>query len=130
MLRYWIAAFALAGALTSPALAQDDNGQVTEKPLTGTYYLAPSSDSNDPNAPSDHLFMTLTGDVAKEMWDAMKVDPAPDECVGRMARWVQNLVCYGPSSQASQPLGPGESPYECYLGVNLKNAQLEIGQDC
>jgi hypothetical protein len=129
MHRFCIAA-ALACGLTTPAMAQDDNGQVDAKPLTGTYYVAPPIDTADPKAPADHLYMTLTGAVAKEMWDAMTVEATPDECVGRMARWVQSLVCYGPSTQASQPLGAGESPYECYLGVNLKTAQLEIGQDC
>ncbi|HVY99491.1 MAG TPA: hypothetical protein VHA35_08325 [Dongiaceae bacterium] len=133
-MRLPIAGIALACGLISPALAQDSNGedggQVDVKPLTGSYYMAPPIDAEDPNAPADHVFITLTGDVAKEMWDAMKVEATPDECVGRMARWVQSLVCYGPSSQASQPLGPDESPYECYLGVNLKTAQLELGQDC
>jgi hypothetical protein len=129
MQRTWIAGIAFACASISPALAQDE-GPVDEKPLTGTYYLAPSADSDDPNAPADHLFMTITGDAAKAMWDAMPAEATPDECVGRMARWVQSLVCYGPATQASQPLGPDEAPYECYLGVNLKTAQLEIGQDC
>jgi hypothetical protein len=129
MQRIWISGLALACGLISPALAQDD-GQVDAKPLTGTFYMAPPTDTEDPKAPADHVFLTLTGDVAKAMWDAMTVEAAPDECVGRMARWVQSLVCYGPSTQASQPLAPGESPYECYLGVNLKTAALEIGQDC
>ena len=130
MRRLWIIGAALACGSISPSWAQDENGQVDAKPLTGSYYMAPPIDAEDPKAPADHLFLTLTGNVAKEMWDAMKVETAPDECVGRMARWVQSLVCYGPSTQASQPLGPNESPYECYLGVNLKTAQLEIGQDC
>jgi hypothetical protein len=140
MQRLWIAALALACAI-SPALAQDDTqsqgqtggqpqDQVQTKPLTGNYYMAPSMDSEDQNAPNDHIFMTITGDAAKAMWDAMKVDTTPDECVGRMSRFIQNVVCYGPSTQASQPLGPDESPYECYLGVNLKSGQLEVGQDC
>jgi hypothetical protein len=124
----WIAALVLADAMTSPALAQDD--QVQTKPLTGNYYMSPPMDVTDPNAPNDHIFMTLTGDVAKDMWDAMKVETTPDECVGRMARWVQGLVCYGPAVPASPALTPNESPYECYLGVNLKTAQLEFGQDC
>jgi hypothetical protein len=119
---------ALACGLISPASAQDD--QIPTKPLTGSYYMAPPMDTADPNAPNDHIFITLTGDVAKDMWDAMSVEATPDECVGRMARWVKSLVCYGPATQASQPLAPNESPYECYLGVNLKTADLEIGQDC
>ena len=116
-------------ATMAPALAQDDV-KLDVKPLTGDYFMAPPIDADDPKAPADHINFTITGDAAKSMWDAMKVETKPDECVGRMARWVKSLVCYGPATQASQPLAPNESPYECYLGVNLKTADLEIGQDC
>jgi hypothetical protein len=110
--------------------AAQDEAEVQLKPLTGSYYMAPTTDAENPNAPDDHIYMTVTGDAAKAMWDAMKVDTTPDECLGRMARWVQSLVCYGPATQMSDPLGPDDSPYECYLGVNLKTARLETGQDC
>ena len=119
----------LAFGLAAPALAQED-GTADVKPLTGTFYMAPAMDAEDANAPVDHIYMSITGDAAKAMWDAIQVDPTPDECVGRMARWVQSMVCYGPATQMSGPLAPGDSPYECYLGVNLKNATLELGQDC
>jgi hypothetical protein len=125
----WIAAVALIAGWVGPALAQND-GQVDVKPLSGDFYMAPAMNTDDPNAPVDHVFMTIKGDAAKAMWDAIKIEPTPDECVGRMARWVQSLVCYGPSTQASQPLGPDESPYECFLGLNLKTGALETGQDC
>lgn len=111
------------------AVAQDA-AEVQPKPLTGSYYMAPPMDAEDPNAPDDHIYMTVTGDAAKAMWDAMKVDTTPDECIGRMARQVQSLVCYGAATPMSGSLGPNDSPYECYLGLNLKTAQLEIGEDC
>jgi hypothetical protein len=129
MQRFWIVAGALACGLISPALAQEDT-QVENKPLTGSYYMAPPIDAADPKAPADHIVMTITGDAAKAMWDAMKADITPDECVGRMSRWVQSLVCYGASTEASQPLAPDQSPYECYLGVDLKTGALDLGQDC
>ena len=133
MRKIWIAGLTLACGMAAPALAQDDTqtqDQIPTKPLTGDYYMAPPMDTTDPKAPVDHIFMTITGDAAKAMWDAMKADITPDECVGRMSRFINGLVCYGPSTQASQPLGSGESPYECYLGINLKTAVLELGQDC
>src|SRR5689334_8200358 len=94
------------------AAAQDDAADVQPKPLTGSFYMAPPIAADDPKAPLDHIYMTVTGDAAKAMWDAMKPDTSPDECVGRMARWAESVVCYGPSSQTSQPLGPDDSPYE------------------
>ena len=55
----------------------------------------------------------------------------PDECVGRMARWVKSLVCYGPPSpESGGALAPDDSPYECYMGVDLKNGSLALGNDC
>jgi hypothetical protein len=110
--------------------AAQDAAEVQPKPLTGSYYMAPPIDAEDPNVPDDHIYMTVTGDAAKAMWDAMKVDTTPDECVGRQARWAKSLVCYGPATQTSGPLGPNDAPYECYLGVNLKTGELETGQDC
>jgi hypothetical protein len=118
-----MAGAALIGARV-PAWAQDPD----VKPVTGTYYMAPAMDAEDPKAPVDHMYLTLTGDTAKSMWDAMKVETTPDECIGRMARWVNGLVCYGPATSGS--LAAGDSPFECYLGVNLKTAALELGQDC
>jgi hypothetical protein len=117
------------GALAGPALAQDE-GEVDTKPVTGSFYVAPAIDAEDPKAPADHFYLTLTGDAAKAMWDAMQVETTPDECVGRQARWVKSLVCYGPATEMSGSLGPDESPYECFLGVNLKTAALELGGDC
>jgi hypothetical protein len=106
-----------------PALAQD-----YVKPLTGDYFMAPPIDSEDPKAPADHINFTITGAAAKSMWDAMKVDTTPDECVGRMAKWVQGLVCYGQATSGA--LAPTDSPYECYMGVDLESGALALGNDC
>ena len=115
--------------LAVPALAQD--ASVDIKPLTGTYYMGPALDAEDAKAPADHVYMTVTGDAAKAMYQAMQAEPTPDECVGRMAKWVQGLVCYGaPTDNSSTGGAPPDSPFECYLGINLKSAALEPGQDC
>jgi hypothetical protein len=115
-------------ATVVPALAQEE---VQDKPLTGTYYMSPAIDAEDPKAPADHINLAITGDAAKAMWDAMKVKTEPDECIGRMAKWVNSLVCYGPPSpESGGALGPNDSAFECYMGVNLKTASLELSQDC
>lgn len=126
-------AVAIAGLLlwgaTAPALAQDA-GEPDIKPLTGNYYMGPAADAEDPKAPADHIYLTVTGDAAKSMWDAMTGETKPDECVGRMAKWAKSLVCYGPATEMSGPLQPEDSPFECYLGINLKAGALESGGDC
>jgi hypothetical protein len=128
-MRFWVMAGLLCAA-SLPALAQDDV-KLDVKPLTGDYFMAPAIDADDPKAPADHINFTITGDAAKSMWDAMKVKTMPDECVGRMAKWVQGLVCYGPASpESGGALAPGDSPYECYMGVDLKSGTLALGNDC
>jgi hypothetical protein len=126
-MRFWRVA-ALLCAASVPALAQED-GQIVEKPITGTYYVGPAMDAEDPKAPKDHIYMTLTGDVAKSMWDAIPGETKPDECIGRMVKWSQSLACYGPPSPGGA-LAPDDSPYECYMGVDLKAGSLYLGQDC
>ena len=125
-MRLLVIASVLSAAVV-PALAQDD---VQDKPLTGSYYMSPAIDAEDPKAPADHINLSITGDAAKAMWDAMKVKTEPDECIGRMAKWVQSLVCYGPPTPDSGTLAPGETPFECFIGINLKNASVELSQDC
>ena len=128
-MRFWVAAAALCAA-SAPALTQE-GVKLDVEPLTGDYFMAPPIDSDDPKAPADHINFTITGDAAKSMWDAMKVETTPDECVGRMARWVQSLVCYGPASpESGGALAPNDSPYECYMGVDLKSGSLALGNDC
>jgi hypothetical protein len=127
-MRIWMLAAALCTA-SLPAWAQDD--QIVEKPLTGTFYMAPAIDSDNPKAPADHINFSITGDAAKSMWDALKGEAKPDECIGRMSKWVDGLVCYGPPTPDSGgALAPGDSPFECYMGVDLKNGSLALGNDC
>jgi hypothetical protein len=115
-----IAALAFAGA----ASAQDP------KPLTGDFYIGSSVETQtdgDATAAKDHYFVTLTGHSAKAMYDALNVEEVQDECVGRIAKWGNGLVCYGAkTSDGSIP----DPLYECYFSINLKNQSLELGQDC
>ena len=94
-----------APLLGLPAAAQDQPA-IDIKPLTGEFYLAPAPDAED-GAPADNFNITLTGDAAKAMWDAMKSKVQPDECVGRMAKWAKSLVCYGaPTDNGPAPESP------------------------
>lgn len=129
-MRFWMASGAMLCATVVSAAAQEDV-KLDVKPLTGDYFMAPPIDSDDPKAPADHINFRITGDAAKSMWDAMKVETTPDECIGRMARWAQSLVCYGPPSpESGGALAPDDSPYECYMGVDLKSGALALGNDC
>jgi hypothetical protein len=122
-MRSWMAA-ALICAAAVPALAQDEG-----RPVTGTYFLSPPVESEDPNAPPDYISFYLDGDVAKSMWDSITVESAPEECSGRMAKRLSKLVCYGPPAPGSSGIVL-DSPYECYLGINLKSSETEFRQEC
>ena len=121
----WVLVFSLG---VMPAAAQEE-APVDLKPLAGNYYLGPAVDAED-GAPADTFYATVTGDAAKAMWDAIKAKPTPDECVGRMAKWASSLVCYGPGTEMSGPLGPDESPFDCNFGIDLKKGSLSLGGDC
>lgn len=108
------------------ALAQDPQLE----PLSGDFYVGPSVEAQtdgNATAPKDHYFVTLKGDSAKAMYEALNVEEVEDECVGRIAKWGNGLVCYGPKN------GDGSTPdplYECNFSINLKNQSLELGEDC
>ncbi len=120
--------FLIAGLLFvgGTVLAQDPQ----PKPLTGDFYVGPGVEAQtdgDAAAPKDHFFVTLTGDSAKAMYEALSSEEVQDECVGRIAKWANGLVCYGPkTSDGSVP----DPLYECYFSINLKNQSLELGGDC
>jgi hypothetical protein len=117
-------ALATAALLLLPMTAQAQDA-MHPKPLTGDYYVGPVIDGED-GAPSDHYYITLTGDSAKAMYDAMKTETTKDECVGRMARWSQGLVCYGAGTDGA----PADPLYICYFGIDLKSGSLALGSDC
>lgn len=123
-----VAAVLLLGALRWPAAAWAEDPQ--PQPLTGDFYVGPSVEAQTDGgdiAPKDHYFVTLTNAAAKAMYDALDAEEVQDECVGRVAKWGNGLVCYGATtSDGSVP----DPLYECYFSINLKTQTLELGQDC
>jgi hypothetical protein len=119
----------LVATLVAPALAQDATATPTPKPLSGDYYVGPGLDAatDSTKAPADHFFVTLTGDPAKAMYDAMKTKTVMDQCVGRIAKWAKGLVCYGPETSDGSKADPA---YQCEFSINLKSSKLELGEDC
>jgi hypothetical protein len=117
-------ALMIVALLLLPMSAQAQDA-MHPKPLTGDYYVGPVIDAEE-GAPNDHYYVTLTGDSAKTMYESMKSETTKDECVGRMARWSQGLVCYGAGTDGA----PADPPYVCYFGINLKTGTLELGADC
>ncbi len=124
-----LAAVLLLGAI--PWLAGGVRAEDPQpKPLTGDFYVGPDVEAQTDGttaAPKDHYFVTLTNDAAKAMYDALDAEEVQDECVGRIAKWANGLVCYGAKTSDGAVPDP---LYECYFSINLKTQALELGQDC
>lgn len=106
----------------TPAEAMDD----VVMPLAGDFTMLAPLDAESDNAPKTVATFYVTGDVAKEMWQAFPMEPVEDECVGRLSKFGNGMVCYGENGDGS----PAEPPYECTFGIDMTKQALTLAQDC
>ncbi|MDY0871707.1 hypothetical protein [Dongia rigui] len=104
-----------------PAIAQEQ----TSTTLEGEFDMLAPLDAPD-GAPKDIAVFYVTGDAAQRMWDAFPMQPIEDECVGRLSKYGNGIVCYGANGDGS----PAEHPYECSFGIDMKKQSLTLPQDC
>lgn len=102
---------------TSWALAAD------WKPLQGTYALTAMNylDPADDEPKDSHLRFQLSGDVAKDVYLAMKVAEKPDECTGASSKQVGEMQCL---------YDKNEDNYTCHFSINLMEQRIEYGIAC
>lgn len=112
----------LAPLNRTPAVAQDD----AVSPLTGDFTMLAPLDATEENAPKTIATFYVTGKAAEEMWQAFPMEPVEDECVGRMSKYGNGMVCYGENGDGS----PAEPPYECTFGIEMTKQVLTLAQDC
>ena len=105
----------------APAVAQEQ----TSTSLEGEFDMLAPLDAAD-GAPKDIAVFYVTGDAAQRMWDAFPMEPIEDECVGRLSKYGNGIVCYGANGDGSTP----EHPYECSFGIDMKKQSLTLPQDC
>ena len=106
----------------TPAEAQEQ----TIIPLEGEFDMMPRLDAESDAAPKDVAVFYLTGAPAQKMWDAFPMQPVRDECVGRLSKYGNGMVCYGANGDGSAP----DEPYECTFGIDMKTQSLILAQDC
>ena len=120
MHRAAFAACLLLAAVAIPAASQD-----SEKQLTGTYAIAGKEAVDPPpGQPNDtHLQLFLTGNAARDLYNAMKVKATPDECTGHNARskFDGGIAC---------TMQEGGKEYECSLAIDIKKQTLDPIYDC
>ena len=87
--------------------------------LEGDYQLAgPLTHKGATTPGKSHLYINLTGDAAKQLYEKLDGVPAKDECTGYMAKGKGNVGCYETE--------PGKN-YFCGFSVNLEHEKVEAG---
>lgn len=112
----------LAPLNRTPAEAEDNK---THK-LQGDFTMLAPLDAESEAAPKTIATFYVTGEAAKEMWNAFPMEPVEDECVGRLSKYGNGMVCYGDNGDGT----PAEPPFECTFGIDMKEQSLTLAQDC
>ena len=93
--------------------------------LTGTYRIRGQTLYDPPeNEPQNtHLYIQLTGDAAKDLYQAMSAKPKPDICgdEGTQTKRIRNIQC---SRSADNKI------FHCWFGVDIKNQRIVNGVIC
>jgi hypothetical protein len=117
------AGVAFFGPFDKPnAVAQEQ----TIIPLEGEFDMLAPLDAADDKAEKSVAVFYVTGAPAQKMWDAFPMAPVEDECVGRLSKFGNGIVCYGANGDGSTP----EHPFECSFGIEMKDQSLKLPQDC
>ena len=93
--------------------------------LTGTYRIGGKIFYDPPkNEPQDtHLYIQLTGDAAKDLYQTMQIKPKPDACgdEGSLTKVVGNMQC---------TRSVDTKTHRCWFGVNVINQKIVNGVVC
>lgn len=104
-------------AMSTVAFAED------WKDVTGIYAITPEDYLDPPPGQKvdTHFRLQLTGDSAKDLYNAMSVEPIEDECTGGMAKTIQQMKCLYFAS---------DNTYECHFSINIAEQKIEYGIAC
>jgi hypothetical protein len=93
--------------------------------LTGTYRIGGKTFYDPPeNEPQNtHLYIQLTGDAAKDLYQTMSAKPKPDVCgdEGTQTKMIGNVQCTRSADTKT---------YRCWFGVDVKNQKIVNGVVC
>ena len=91
--------------------------------VKGTYAVTAKNYLDPPEEePKDsHLRFQLTGDAAKDLYQAMKVAEKPDECTGAVARKVGEMQCLYYKTGKK---------YACSFSIDIMRQAIEYGVAC
>ena len=104
-------------ASSTLALAADWKDVTGIYAITAEDYLDPPPEQKE----NTHFRLQLTGDSAKDLYNAMSVEPIEDECTGGMAKNIQQMKCLYFAS---------DNTYECHFSINIAEQKIEYGIAC
>ena len=95
------------------------------QPLTGNYTIAGKTFYDPPSheAKDTHIYFSLEGKAAGDLYDSMKVKAVRDQCAGdgSMSKRVGEMQC---------TLSEDGKSYRCWFGIDLKNQRVVNGVVC
>ncbi len=87
--------------------------------LEGDYQLAgPLTHQGATTPGKSHLYINLSNDAAKRLYEELDGVPTKDECTGYMVKGKGNIGCYETETGKT---------YFCSFSVNLENSKIEAG---
>jgi hypothetical protein len=101
-------------------------GDSATLPLAGDFTMLAPLDATEDAAPRTVASFYVTGRAAQEMWDAFPMEPVADECVGRLSKYGNGMVCYGANGDGSV----ADPAFECTFGIDMKTQSLTLSHDC
>ncbi len=95
------------------------------KPLSGAYSIAGKTLLDPPGteAPNTHIYFSIKGKAAIDLWDSMKTKAIPHSCAndGSMLKRVGEMQC---------TRSDDGKEYQCWFGIDIKNQQIVGGVVC
>jgi hypothetical protein len=93
------------------------------KEISGMYAVTPENylDPSEKEMKDSHYRFRLMGRSAKDLYEAMKIKPAPDECTGGVAKTQGEMRCI---------FYEKEKLYECNFSINIGEQKIEYGVAC
>ena len=95
-----------------------------ERPLTGTFFYSQQDIHLEPlDAKQTHLWIELTGESAKSLYERLKTEPKPYACgeSGDRVKQIKGTTCI---------FERDKNAYSCLLGIDLNRQMVNGGHPC
>ena len=88
-----------------------------EKPMEGFYLLAGKFGIKSPEQGTSHLYLSISGDAAKDLYQSINAVEHENHCTGETDKQINAFVC----SKTPQ------NKYHCNFAVDLEKGTIAMG---